>query len=546
MSDAPGSGPMDTPRPDHEPTLNEAGAVVFGVDGTDSFAVPGPADGLPLHDAPEPPSISRTRLLVTVGAVVSGLVFVVAVGSGSGAEDPRLRTADGGGGSGFMNPFWGDDDDDGAEVVVVPLDPNDAETLRQLEETGPPTGTVDPYATDETYDDDALATYPTDPDDTIDFGADDDDFDFDDDDFSSNRPSFTVPRRTTPPRRNPIITAPRTTAPRVTTTTTTTTTTIPTTTTTTIPTTTSSSIAPTTPTTPPTTPTTLPAPAWARLTTAGLPATCAVLDVRATDRSLVARADAAWFRSTDSGASWLSVDARNRGEITAIADPAAAPADAFWFATATGVFDQAGTAVGDLAGVRSLTARVASNVTTLLAVTDGGLSRSEGGAWTPVEDPDLVGRVLGAVRLLPSGDALLGSDVGVLRSIDGGQSWTPATTPGGSVAGEPVVTPDGKVAWLLAGGSGAISSPNAGATWVATPGIGSAAALKSVSVLPSGGIAAVDTVGALVVADDTAWSAFAPSPGGTVAGVVRTASSTIVFRPVCGPESMLQLADAQP
>ena len=51
---------LGSTRPDAEPTINEAGEQGFAIDGTDSFSVPGPADGLPPELGDED-AIARAR-----------------------------------------------------------------------------------------------------------------------------------------------------------------------------------------------------------------------------------------------------------------------------------------------------------------------------------------------------------------------------------------------------------------------------------------------------------------------------------------------------
>jgi hypothetical protein len=215
MSDIPGGGPVDRSRPDDEPTINEAGADGFLVDGTDSFAVPGPVDVVPGEEVPEPPAVSRTRVLVTAGAVAAGLAFVVAVGrGGAGDAGTSLRSEDAAAPA-FAFSQWGADD--GAVVLVVP-DPADADTLRRLEDgqVASEDGTIvgaddfadDEYAgDDDDYDDydDYDASIPSYPE------YDDESFDdpFTDDDFPSYRPPSS--RRTPSPQR--IVPRPRVTTP---------------------------------------------------------------------------------------------------------------------------------------------------------------------------------------------------------------------------------------------------------------------------------------------------------------------------------------------
>ena len=66
-----------------------------------------PADGLAPDGANGPPAISRSRVLVTAGAVLAGMVFVVAVGSGN-ADDGSSRSfaCDGAPRPGFTIPLW--------------------------------------------------------------------------------------------------------------------------------------------------------------------------------------------------------------------------------------------------------------------------------------------------------------------------------------------------------------------------------------------------------------------------------------------------------
>ena len=131
MSDIPGGGAVDRSRPDDEPTINAAGADGFLVDGTDSFAVPGPIDVVPAEDVPESPAVSRTRVLVTAGAVAAGLAFVIAVGRGGAGDAGSSLRADGAEAPGFAFSNWGAD---AGDVVVVVPQPADEDTLRRLED----------------------------------------------------------------------------------------------------------------------------------------------------------------------------------------------------------------------------------------------------------------------------------------------------------------------------------------------------------------------------------------------------------------------------
>ena len=206
MSDIPGGGPVDRARPDDEPTINEAGADGFLVDGTDSFAVPGPIDVVPAEDVPESPAVSRTRLLVTAGAVAAGLAFVVAVGRGGAGDAGSTLRAEGTEAPGFAFSQWGADD--GSVVLVVP-EPADEDTLRRLEdgqvatddsagheELGRHRGRRGPHVRrrvgDDVGYDVSIPSYPE---------YDDESFGDDDVDFPSYRP--TLPRRTTSPQPPP-------------------------------------------------------------------------------------------------------------------------------------------------------------------------------------------------------------------------------------------------------------------------------------------------------------------------------------------------------
>ena len=74
--------------------------------------MPGPVDGLPPATVARPPAISRTRLLVTAGAVVAGLVFVVAVGAGVRRADAATAAARRRGVPAFNLPLWDGDVDE--------------------------------------------------------------------------------------------------------------------------------------------------------------------------------------------------------------------------------------------------------------------------------------------------------------------------------------------------------------------------------------------------------------------------------------------------
>ena len=85
-----GAQPAGSSRPDAEPTINEAGEQGFAVDGTDSFTVPGPADGLPAELVDEEAAAraaAMRRLLVTLAAAVAVLAVVIAVGRSGGSGE---------------------------------------------------------------------------------------------------------------------------------------------------------------------------------------------------------------------------------------------------------------------------------------------------------------------------------------------------------------------------------------------------------------------------------------------------------------------------
>ena len=305
-----GSQPLDSTQPDAEPTINEAGQQGFAIDGTDSFSVPGPADGLP-PDPGDEDAMARIaamrRLLVTLGAAVAVLLVVIIVGrtGGSGPSD-RLAGATEGPAFTLPSPF-GDPTSRGGVDRKATTESDATSPTYDDEFASSSSRTVTSQFDDFQYDEGTFPSYtvPSDP-------SSDDEFDqfddFDDDYDAPYVPSRTTPRtfpRYTPPvvsRSRPPVpgddeteetdpedttaetdppTTPETTATTSTTSTTTTTTT----------------------TVPP-----APAPAWKAPTTA-LGVVCTTDQVRlwADRQSVLAGIGARVLRSTDGGATWTPI-----------------------------------------------------------------------------------------------------------------------------------------------------------------------------------------------------------------------------------------------
>ncbi len=523
--DAPGSG-----RPDEEPTINEAGTPGFAVDGTDSFAVPGPADGLPPEldvDDDGLAAVGRRRIAVTLAAALLLLVAVIALGS-LGGDDDRLA-GDDAVHEGSSVPTTEASATDGSPIVRPP---DDADTLARLEagatlSTGTGATAYDEYTTD---------TYASDPyttSDTLDDGTFDDTTSNDTyvgryvPSITRPRTYPTVPRRTIPttPTRTRTTSAPasvtttteapETTTEETTTTTSTTTTEAPTTTTTLAPT----PVAPT----------------WQPVT--ALPTCTSPIGLWAGSSSLFAQAGGELLRSTDGGTAWavtgLTADVRD------VAEPPGAPAGTFWVGAATGVLDHGGLEVGSLDDVRSIAAHVSGQTKSLLAIAGSTLQRGDGTSWLAVDDPDLAAVEPRAVQFLPSGDALLGTSDGVFRSIDGGRSWQLAPSSDNLAVSGPPAVGIGRIAWLV--GDGVITSSDSGATWTHTPTNPSVAGLAMLS--DDRLIAVADAK--LQALGGAAWSPFTPAPSVSVSGVVHSTSAKATF--VAGSQcadSVLRLPDS--
>jgi hypothetical protein len=222
--DETGARPDDVARLDDAAIINEAGLPGFAVDGTDSFAVPGPADGLEPEDADPDAGAPYRRLIVTVGAAVIALVIVFIIGS-SGRDDrsvASLRTADTTTAFTLRSPF-------GTDGTVTETTPGGDEATATTEggdvdaqfSTVPPA--TDPYQYQ--YDDQAFPSVATTSDPYGDFSYHPVTLP----DYSPYLPYTPTPRRIVPvspvtPSR-PRVTAPRVTTPPATTTTAATTTT---------------------------------------------------------------------------------------------------------------------------------------------------------------------------------------------------------------------------------------------------------------------------------------------------------------------------------
>ena len=279
-------------RPDDEPTINEAGTASFTVDGTDSFAVPGPADGLPPDDAEErsAAALARRRMLITLGAAAALLALVLVIanaGHSDSAGDDRLRGDTDGSAYTLPGLFGTRDEVTTTETGTLfgdVIGSSEYSTATTYVYDEFPVPSTEPYTyTPYTYSSPTVAPYrPT------------------------YRPTPTVaPYRPTPtvaPRRIPPVTVrtvPRT-VPRTTATTSTTTTTSSTTTSTSTSTTTTTST--TTPTTPPST--APPPPEW-EPATAGLTIACGdSVRIWAGSKSLFAAVGTQAFQSTDGGLKW--------------------------------------------------------------------------------------------------------------------------------------------------------------------------------------------------------------------------------------------------
>lgn len=99
--------------------------------------------------------------------------------------------------------------------------------------------------------------------------------------------------------------------------------------------------------------------------------------------------------------------------------------------------------------------------------------------------------------ILDSQTFLVGATDAILRSADGGSSWTIVSKTGG--AGPPVQTPDGSIYWLIDGFAGVMASADLGVTWDRAVGAGIVAG--TLLALPDGRLASQTTTN-LIVSDD--------------------------------------------
>jgi hypothetical protein len=548
-----GAQPIPSARHDVEPTINEAGEQSFAVDGTDSFAVPGPADGLP-PDVGDEDAIARVaamrRLLITLGAAAAVLLVIIIVGrtGDSGTSDRVVGAAEG---SDFSLPsLFGDPS--GRSGVDRDANDEDAATSTTYDDefASPSYGTMSQNPEYE-YDD-TLPSYPetSNP--------------YDDDTFSDYNVPYVPSRAPTrpSPRYTPPVIRPRTpaapaapaasdddaagpeeTSPETDPTTTTSSTTTSTSTT--------STTTTTTTTLPP-----APASAWKAPTTA-LGVVCGdQVRLWADHGSLLAGVGTARvWRSTDGGATWAAVQLG--GAPTAYADDPNDPASS-WIATSAEVFHVAAgatTEVGDLPGVTSLSAGSGATPA-LVAVTGGQVQRYDQttSQWTPTA-PLPNGAVAGAVVVLDADSFLVGTDKGIARSDDSGGSFV--LHGGAGVVGAPARSGTTTLSWLLADRSGVLRSTDTGATWnpVRATGIGTDA--TALADVPSLGLVTTGVDAPLVAWKDgaTTWTPLPDQPAFRPDGIARAGSGagTTVWTSTCGgigqpaaTETVLRLADPVP
>jgi hypothetical protein len=519
MSDIADGDASDRPRPGDDTTINEAGTPGFAVDGTDSFAVPGPADGqTPLDEAAA--AAPWRRLLVTLGAAVIVLALVAIIGTagrdGSDAGTMRGATETTVPDFTLPSPFGGEDSDETATTV--------ADSLDQTYVGDSTVATYDPYVTDSSYPDDTLPA------------STDDAFDSPPLEIPTYRP-YVPPVRNVPPVTRPRVTIParRPTTPTtrpVTTTTLATATTPPT-----------SSTTATTTTQPPAAPVSN----WQRpATSLGVLCPDAVRLWAGKQSTLAAVGAARAWRSIDGGANWAAVT--GVGVPTAYADDPAGGATA-WVGTAAGVFELGSARrVGDLENVTSLSAGASSGTTALVAVADGAVQRSvDGGTtWTPITLPARAAP--GEVLALDAQQVLVGTSAGVLRSVDGAAFESTGTA---AVVGAPV-RQDATISWLLASRGGIARSTDGGATWQAVNATGIAPAATSLAAGPNGVLLVPGAdVKVLSSADGgVTWAPLADQPPYRPDGIVHGAAATVIWTTGCAAgtadpaNAVLRLADS--
>ncbi len=529
-------------RPDAEPTINEAGQQGFAVDGTDSFSVPGPGDGLP-PDPGDEDAVARVaamrRLLVTLGAAVAVLLVVIIVGrtGGSGSGD-RLAGTEQRTPFSLPSPFGEPSGRSSADREASDERADATFTTYDAEFTSPSSGTVSSE-----YDSGYDGTFPpytvtSDP-------YDDDQFsDFPDYQSSPYVPSRTTPRvfpRYTPPvirsqvpdiegddTEEPDETDPEETTPETDATTTTSTSTTTSTTTT------------TTTTVPP-----APASAWKAPTTP-LGVVCGdQLRLWAGHQSVLAAVGTARvWRSTDGGATWSGL---TLGVPTAYADDPTDPATA-WVATSTGVSKVvAGTpsALGGPAGVTSLSAAGAQGAPTLVALSDGQVQRwvDATTGWKATEALP-TGAVPGEVLALDGDSFLVGTDDGIAHSDDGGSTYVMQAA---GVIGTPVRTGE-IISWLLADRSGVARSIDGGTTWNVVRATGIATDATTLAEVPGLGLVTTGVGDKALVSwtSGAAWAPLTDQPSFRPDGIARAGSggATAVWTSHCVAGGQPSAADA--
>jgi hypothetical protein len=546
-----GAQPIPSARHDVEPTINEAGEQSFAVDGTDSFSVPGPADGLP-PDVGDEDAIARVaamrRLLITLGAAAAVLLVIIIVGrtGDSGTSDRVVGAAEG---SDFTLPSLFGDPTGRGGVDRNANDDDATSTTYDDEYSSSTSRTGTTLYGDDGYDGGTFPSYPmtSDP-------YDDQSSDFD----VPYVPSRTTPRYTPPRYTPPRYTPPRNAPPPVirggvpavpgddetedtdpedttaetdaSTTTAATTTTSTTSTTTTTTTTTSTTVPPS------------PAPAWQAATT-GLPDCPTSLRVWPNGDGLVAASGTSLFQRTTGDWTPLTTSPLD-GTTTRAFVPSATSS---WVATDAGVFRIAGGNVLQgwaLQDVRSLS--VSPNGTAALAVTGtSGLQLWNGTAWTPVDVSPLATE-LGEVLFVDDTHAVLGTASGVLRRGDDG-TWTKVSTE--PVVGQPV-RGESSLYWLRRNGAGIVRGGLDGLNWL--PRAGAVATDATALSLRPGELITWGQPARLVHSTDggDSWTPFEPPTPYRPDGIVRAGSVTYVFTGDCaagvagGGDSILRLADA--
>ncbi|HTI33332.1 MAG TPA: YCF48-related protein, partial [Miltoncostaea sp.] len=169
----------------------------------------------------------------------------------------------------------------------------------------------------------------------------------------------------------------------------------------------------------------------------------------------------------------------------------------------------------------------------VLRSTDGG------GSWTLMA---LIARTLrGLTFATPSVGYAVGDSGTVLRTIDGGASWIPTTSPGGDVSLTRIRCADALVCVATQNGSGTvIRTTDGGGTWTRVT--TSARAIRSVAFASPTRVVAVGDGGATVVSDDAGatWR----TVGAAIEGVPTTiAAGTGGFAYAVGTNAIALTAD---